>query len=67
MPRTLVIPVATSPRSAPPPGGEGLQATHQDRETCIMSGMDGEATPVPELMAEIKASRVSATLEGTSA
>ncbi len=70
MPRTLVMPSATSPRTARPTGGDGVTVTHGDRETCIMSCMDGSTRKpilVPELMAEIEARALGATLEGAGA
>jgi hypothetical protein len=70
MPRTPVMAVAALLRPARPRGGDRVRPTHEDRGTCIMSGMDGShggLILMPELEAEIGASRVSATLEGASA
>ncbi len=70
MPRTQMTACAAWPRTARRPGNEGVLATHEDRETGIMSGMDGshgKRIPVQELMAGIEASRVSATLERAGA
>jgi hypothetical protein len=65
----LMTASAASLRTALPPGGR-VRATHGDRKTRIMAGMDhshGRPIPVPELIAEIEASRVNAALEGACA
>ena len=70
MTRTLVMAATTSLRTEWPAGGASDTATHEDRETCIMSCMDGShggPIPAPELAAEIEAARVSAPLEGAGA